>query len=60
MLSGNFSCKVIIDSNLYDTLAYDWWLATMFKCSNWTSFMLHMYIEIDVDADKYLYHKLID
>jgi hypothetical protein len=21
--------------------------------------MIHMYIEIDVDADKYLYHKLI-
>jgi hypothetical protein len=28
--------------------------------SNYTSFMIHMYIEIDVDDDNYLYQKLID
>jgi hypothetical protein len=60
MLSGYFSYKVYIDLNLHDTLEHEWWLAAMFKRSNWTSFMIHMYIEIDVEADKYLYHKLID
>jgi hypothetical protein len=60
MLSGYFPCKVYIDSNLRDTLGYEWWLAATFRRSNWTSFMIHMYIEIDVEADKYLYHKLID
>jgi hypothetical protein len=49
-----------IDSNLRDTLGYEWWPAAMFKRSNWTSFMFQMYIEIDVEADKYLYYKLID
>jgi hypothetical protein len=49
-----------IDSNIRDTPGYEWWLAAMFKRTNWTSFMIHMYIEIDVDADKCLYHKLIN
>jgi hypothetical protein len=60
MLSGYFPCMVIIDSNLHDALGYERWLAATFKRSNWTSFMIHMYIEIDVDADNYLYRKLID
>jgi hypothetical protein len=60
MLSGYFHCKVYIDLNLCDTLGYEWWLVATFKRSNSTSFMIHMYIEIDVEADKYLYHKLID
>jgi hypothetical protein len=62
VLSGYFPCKVIIGSNLRDTLEYEWWLGATFKRSNWTSFMIHMYIEIDADADadKYLYNKLID
>jgi hypothetical protein len=60
MLSGYFPCKVYINSNLHDTLGYEWWHATTFKRSNWTSFMIHMYVEIDVDTDKYVHHKLID
>jgi hypothetical protein len=32
----------------------------MSEHSNRTSFMIHMYIEIDVNDDNYLYHKLID
>jgi hypothetical protein len=62
MLSGYFPCKVYIDSNLRDSLGYEWWLAATPKRSNWTSFMIHMYIEIDIDDEdyNYLYHKLID
>jgi hypothetical protein len=30
------------------------------KHNNETSFMIHMYYEMDVDYDNYLYHKLID
>jgi hypothetical protein len=35
-------------------------LTPMSECSNWTSFMIHMFYEIDVDYDNYLYHMLID
>jgi hypothetical protein len=35
-------------------------LIPVLERSNWTLFMIHMYIEIDVDDDKYLYHKLFD
>jgi hypothetical protein len=30
------------------------------KCSNLTSFMIHMYIEIDIDYYSYLYQMLFD
>jgi hypothetical protein len=30
------------------------------ECSNQTSFMIRMYIEIDVDDDNYLYQMLFD
>jgi hypothetical protein len=60
VLSGYFPCKVYTDSNLYDTLGYEWWLTATPKHSNWTSFMSHMYIEMDDDHDNYLYHKMID
>jgi hypothetical protein len=58
VLSGYFSCKVYIDLNLCDTLEYEWWLVATPKRSNRTSFMIHMYIEIDVDDYNYLYQIL--
>jgi hypothetical protein len=30
------------------------------KCSNGTSFMIHMYMEMNVDDDNYLYQMLFD
>jgi hypothetical protein len=30
------------------------------KCSNWISFMIHMYYGMNVDDDNYLYQKLFD
>jgi hypothetical protein len=60
VLLGYFPCKVYTDLNLRDTLRYEWWLAATPKHSNWTSFMSHMYIEMDDDHDNYLYHKMID
>jgi hypothetical protein len=35
-------------------------LIPMSKCSNYTSFLIHMYIEIDVDDKNYLYQILFD
>jgi hypothetical protein len=57
-----FPCKMYIDPNLHDTLEYELWLTTTLKRSNWTSFMIHMSYEndIDIDDDNYLYQMLFD
>jgi hypothetical protein len=50
ILSGDFPCKVYIDSILHDTLGYARSLLAVFKCRNGMTIFLIENYENDVDC----------